>query len=348
MKTYKYFTLLSFVLALSLFVSSCSEKTEPVPQDDVKVLAPSHFPPVPFPDDNPYNPAKAELGRYLFYDPIISPDGSIASCSHCKPQASAYAINVDLPAGYQKQLCGRNVMPMINLAYKTEITWDGHCESIEDDTYGTLASFIFGADTNGINKRLKEHSEYPEMFIKAFGEGTVPSTFLASQAISTFVRTLISGNSPYDKYINGNKSALNESEIRGMELFFSDRTSCSECHSGLMFTDEEYHNTGTTSHYFDKGRYNVTGDWQDKGKFLTPTLRNVELTYPYLHTGEYWTLEELIHNYNIGGHEWFNKDTLIRPLNLNATERADLVNFLKSLTDTEFITNKKHSNPIVK
>lgn len=347
MKNYNYKLLYIFFLALLVIITSCSEKsgTSPV-EDDEKALAPSHFPPVPFPDDNKYSKEKAELGRYLFYDPILSPDGSIASCSHCKVQQKGFANNYDLSSGYKKQLTDRNIMPMINIAYKTAFLWDGGVSSIEDDAYHTINSFILGEDTNGVNNRLKGHDFYPDMFKKAFGDDAVPSTFLASQAISTFLRTLISGNSKYDQYIRGNKNALNESEKRGMELFFSDRTSCSVCHSGIMFTDGKYHNTGTTTHYFDRGRFNVTKDWQDKGKFLTPTLRNVEVTYPYLHDGEYWTLEELIYNYNIGGRDWFNKDTLIRPLNLSSVEKQDLINFLKSLTDTEFLNNKKFSNPL--
>ncbi|NLO18726.1 MAG: c-type cytochrome [Ignavibacteria bacterium] len=335
-----------FMLALILLLSSCSEKSETEPIDDYKALAPAHFPPVPFPDDNPYSAAKAELGRYLFYDPLLSKDGSIASCSHCMQQEASFANNKDLPSGFGGQLESRNTMPLHNVAYRENLMWDGRGTRVESNAYRSIfLPYIFGADTNVVNESLKNHSFYPEMFKKAFGENTVPSSYLASLAMATFARTLVSGNSRYDKYINGNKSALNESEIRGMELFFSDRTSCSECHSGIMFTDGDYHNTGTTSHYFDKGRYNVTNNWEDKGKFITPTLRNVEVTYPYLHTGEYWTLEEVINNYNLGGHEWFNKDTLIRPLNLNASERADLVNFLKSLTDREFLNSKKISNP---
>lgn len=337
-----------FLLALFVIITSCSEKSGTSPViDDEKALAPSHFPPVPFPDDNPYNAAKAELGRYLFYEPLLSPDGSIASCSHCMQQNASFANNKDIPSGYGKQMESRNSMPLVNAAYRDKLMWDGRGTKIENNAYRSIfLSYIFGSDTNVVNERLQEHSFYPKMFKRAFGENTVPSSFLAGQAIATFVRTLVSGNSKYDKYINGNESALNESEKRGMELFFSERTRCSVCHSGIMFTDLDFHNTGTTTHYFDKGRYNVTKDWQDKGKFITPTLRNVEVTYPYLHNGEYWTLEELIHNYDIGGRDWFNKDTLMRPLYLSSVEKQDLINFLKSLTDTEFLNNKKFSNPL--
>ncbi len=351
---YKRYILLYLCIFTILLIAACSEKsgTEPVNEQQLvskyseELLVPSHFPPVPFPDNNPYNAAKAELGRYLFYEPLLSKDGSIASCSHCMQQNASFANNKDIPSGYGKQMESRNSMPLVNAAYRDKLMWDGRGTKIENNAYRSIfLSYIFGADTNEVNERLKRHSFYPKMFKEAFGENTVPSSFLAGQAIATFVRTLVSGNSKYDKYINGNESALNESEKRGMELFFSERTRCSVCHSGIMFTDLDFHNTGTTTHYFDKGRYNVTKDWQDKGKFITPTLRNVEVTYPYLHNGEYWTLEELIHNYDIGGRDWFNKDTLMRPLYLSSVEKEDLINFLKSLTDTEFLRSSKFSNP---
>ena len=183
------------------------------------------------------------------------------------------------------------------------------------------------------------------MFRKAFGANAETDCYLAAQAIATFVRTLVSGNSKYDSYLRGNSSALNESEMRGMQLFNSSRCNCSVCHSGLFFTDLKFHNTGTTTHYFDRGRYYVTKDLNDRGLFLTPSLRNVEFSAPYMHNGEYSNLYEIIENYNRGGRAWFNRSTLLKPLNLTVQEKQDIIAFLKSLSDKEFISNKKFSNP---
>ena len=237
-------------------------------------------------------------------------------------------------------------MSLANAAYRNTLFWDGRGTAIEQPAYRSIFLFaIFGSDTNVVNQKLQASPMYQSMFKKAFGENAVPSSFLASQAIATFVRTFVSANSRYDQYLLGKKDALNESEKRGMELFFSERTRCSVCHSGFLFTDLSFHNTGVNTHYFDRGRFLITGIQSDRGKFLTPTLRNIELTAPYMHDGQLLTLEAIIEHYNSGGKPFINKDTLMRPLFLTDTEKQDLINFLKSLTDWELINNPKFKNP---
>lgn len=344
MRSVKIYILIISILVLIL---SCSEKTT-TPDEDVKYdysKPPEGFPPIPFPSDNPYSYEKAVLGRKLFYEKLLSRDMNLPSCSHCLKQQNSFCDNIPISKAADKEPEYRNTMPLTNVAYRKNIFWDGRGTMVESPAYRSLwLPQILASDTNIIVQRLENHPEYPELFQKAFGDPK-PSAFRIGQAIATFVRTLVSGNSRYDKYIRGDKNALSEQEKRGMALFFSSRTSCSECHSGFLFTDGLYHNTGTSTHYFDRGRFYVTGKNEDRGKFLTPSLRNVEVSAPYLHDGYFLTLEQVIENYNQGGRAWFNKDPRVRPLNLTQQEKNDLIAFLKSLTDWEFLRNKWFSNP---
>ncbi len=344
------------MIIISIFVFFCGlfscSNTPPATQnllDEDLLVIPKGFPQPVFPANNPYSKAKAELGRMLYYEKLLSRDTSIASCSHCFKQPHGFSDDTEFSLGYNNEPETRNTMSHQNLVYRTKLMWDGRGTLIENNAYRSLwLPYVLASDTNEIVKRLEAHPLYPDLFKKAFGENVKISATLVAQAISTFVRVLITGDSPYDKFINGDKSAMNESQIRGKDLFFGDRAKCSVCHAGFLFTDEKYHNTGVVSHYFDRGLYEVTKKDADRGKFLTPTLRNVELSAPYMHNGEITTLEEIIEHYNRGGRAIIYKDTILKPLNLSSIEKADLLNFLKALTDKKFVENKKFSNPMIK
>lgn len=196
-----------------------------------------------------------------------------------------------------------------------------------------------------ISRRLQKDSRYVQMFADSFGSSEPVNTQNGVKAIATFVRTVISGHSRYDSYIGGDSTALSAEEISGLKLFSSERTRCSVCHSGFNFTDNDFHNTALTLEYFDKGRYFVTHKSTDFARFKTPTLRNIALTAPYMHDGSKRTLEEVIEHYNSGGVNNFNKDTLIRPLNLTIQEKSDLIAFLNSLTDENLLKNPAFSKP---
>ena len=264
-------------------------------------------------------------------------------------QSAGFSNNLQIARGYRDEPETRNNMTLINAVYRKRYFWDTRGKSIEAPAYRSMfLKQIFNSDTNEIIKRLKEQPLYRELFAKAYGDTVKITAYGAAQAIATFVRTLISGNSKYDKYINGQTELFSESEKRGMKLFFNDRTKCSVCHSGIFFTDEKVHNTGVVTHYFDRGYYLITNLISDRGKFLTPTLRNVELTYPYMHDGFLANLNEVMDHYSRGGYRFINKDTLMSPLNFTQEEKSDLIDFLKTLTDWEFIKNKKYSNPFKK
>lgn len=321
---------------MSIILISCSENsTNSINQDNNKLIKPEDFPEVIFPAYNQYSRAKAFLGQKLFTEKLLSKDNSI-SCASCHKPEHAFAGNTPISKMIGNNVTVRNVPTLVNIAYAKVFNWDGSGKNLEEMIYKDLMlPSVFDNDTNIIVERLNQIPYYKELFNEAFGYPKIEA-YKVSYALSIYVRTLISGNSRYDRFRRGDYKALNKSEISGMNLFFSDRTNCSRCHSGLLFTDYQFHNTGTSTHYFDLGRFYVTNSNYDRGKFKTPTLRNIELTSPYKHNGEQITLEEVIDNYNMGGKPFINKDTLIKELNLNNTEKQDLINFLKSLTDEKF------------
>jgi cytochrome c peroxidase len=173
----------------------------------------------------------------------------------------------------------------------------------------------------------------------------MPDHFVITRALACFERSLLSGYSPYDQYANYDKlNALTEAEIRGMNLFFSDKTNCSKCHSGFNFSNYAFENNGLYEEYEDVGQFRLTGLDSDIALFKVPSLRNVELTAPYMHDGRINSLEEIIEHYNSGGENHPHKNNLIQPLNLTDLEKNDLIQFLKSLTDETFINNKLFTN----
>lgn len=342
--------IVSFFLILSLFLCgySCEKSTESSEEEKYDYLTPPEgFPPIPFPENNPYSYEKVQLGRKLFYEKLLSKNRDLPSCSHCMKQRNAFCDDTPISRAHNDEAEYRNTMSLNNVAYRKNLFWDGRGKRIEGPAYRSLwLPMILGADTSEIINRLVKHPEYPEMFRQAFGEDAKPNATLVSKAIATFVRTLVSGNSRYDRYVRGEKNLLTEAELRGMELFFNQkRTNCSNCHSDFMFTDGKYHNTGVHTHYFDRGRFYVSGKNEDRGKFITPTLRNIAETAPYMHNGDMASLEVVLEHYNRGGRPFINKDSLMRPLNLRKHEIADLIAFLKTLTDEEFINNPKYMNP---
>lgn len=187
--------------------------------------------------------------------------------------------------------------------------------------------------------RLRKHPKYVALSQKAYGR--FPDPFSITRALAAFERTFISGNSRYDRYVfQQQKEVLTDREIRGMKLFFSDRTNCSTCHKGFNFTNNEFENNGLQESYpNDPGRKRVTANPKDEGKFKVPTLRNIELTAPYMHDGRLENLASVVAHYNNGGRQHPNKNKLISPLGLSKEEQSDLVLFLKTLTDTSFIQN---------
>jgi cytochrome c peroxidase len=333
-----YFRALITLLLAAFAISSCS-KDPAIPNTEVISLnVPKGFPNPVIPEYNQITQAKIKLGKALFYEKSLSRDSS-TSCASCHFQFAAFADPNRLSTGVDGRQGFRNSQALFNLAWKPDFFRDGGVQSLELTTLNPLHSNVeFDSNTSDMIRKLKSSSYYVRLFREAFNDTIGLNNTLF--AIATFQRTLISGNSRYDRYqYHGEELALSETEKRGMQIFFSEQTNCSACHSGFNFSKQGYFANGLFPAYPDSGRQRITLLETDRNKFSIPSLRNIEYTAPYMHNGEYSSLEEVVDAYNSGGFNVINKDSFIRPLGLTADEKADLISFLKSLSDEEFISN---------
>lgn len=338
---------------------------------------PMGLPEVPVPADNPQTPEKIILGKKLFMDKRFSADGTV-SCSTCHSPEKAFTDGLPIAKGIKGSEGTRNSPTVINgVYYKTQF-WDGRAASLEEQARGPFLNPVEHGLKNfePIIKVIKSDSEYPSMFLKAFGSKDVTIEQVV-KAIASFERTIISGDSPFDKYLyGGQKDAMSEAAIRGLDIFRT-KGRCQDCHpigqTSAIFTDNKYHNLGvgfsligpdlftivekvkkakesgqalddeilSSRKISELGRFAVTLDLQDIGRFKTPTLRNVAVTGPYMHDGSIETLEEVIELYDQGGEENPMLDSGIRPLRLSQQEKADLLAFLMALTSPEYVQANK-------
>jgi cytochrome c peroxidase len=298
----------------------------------ITLQTPVGFPYPEIPEDNQPTKNRIALGKKLFFDPILSRDSTI-SCSSCHHVDKKMTDGLPVSNGIEGRQTLRNAMTVLNVAYQPNMFWDGGSPTLETQVVAPIESHV-EMDFNVLKvvERLKNHSEYPALFLKAYGLD--PSPYTLTRAIANFERTLFTGNSRYDDYQYKNiTTALNTSEKRGLDLFFSEKAECFHCHGGFNFTDFSFRNNGLYEVYADSGRARITALQSDVGKFKVPSLRNVALTAPYMHDGSLATLEQVIDHYNSGGKPHINKSFLIQPLNLSDQEKTDLINFLKTLTD---------------
>jgi cytochrome c peroxidase len=333
------------------------------------------------PADNPMNADKVALGQRLFYDVRLSGNGTQA-CSGCHAQASAFTDNRALARGSTGDVHPRNAQPLANVAYSTTLTWaNPTLLTLEQQMLGPL--FNTSPVEMGVNDgnratvlaRLQSDADYRTRFATAFPDDAAPMTWdHVIKAIAAFERTLISADSRYDRAQAG-KEALTPTESRGMQLFFGDQALCSRCHGSPNFNDQfqavgltagasVFHNTGLfnmggTGAYPEpnRGVYEITRLPSDMGKFRAASLRNIELTAPYMHDGSIGTLEAVLDFYAAGGRDVGNglyagdgrlnpyKDPLVSQIRLSVQDKADLVAFLKTLTDTGFVTNPRLADP---
>lgn len=322
--------LLALFLGTLLF-SSCQK--DPLLGDAVIALPiPKGFPYPEVPEDNLPTHYRISLGKKLFNDPILSRDSSI-SCASCHFEGLKFVDSLAFSKGIDNQNTMRNSMTILNVAYQPTMFWDGGVPTLEQQVLAPISNPLeMDFDVNLVVERLKNHPEYPALFEQAYGKG--PSVYTLTRAIANFERTLFTGFTRYDDYLhNNNTTALTESEKRGMTLFFNEEGDCFHCHGGYNFTDYSFHNNGIYEAYADSGRARVTGKNEDVGKFKVPSLRNIAHTGPYMHDGSMKTLEEVVEHYASGGKNHPNKSGLIFPKNLSAQDKADLVNFMKALSD---------------
>ncbi|NNJ56180.1 MAG: cytochrome-c peroxidase [Bacteroidia bacterium] len=299
---------------------------------------PSNFSEVIHPDDNAYNLARWTLGKKLFYDSVLSIDSTL-SCASCHKSELSFSDNVAFSKGVKNRDGVRNAPSLANVAYHPYFTREGGVPTLEQQVLVPIQEhneFDFNIVLAG--ERLAKDSTYVAMSLEAYNRG--PDYYVITQALANFERSLISKSSSFDKFLFQNQSdALTASQKQGMELFYSNVTNCFQCHSGPNFTNYAFENNGLYESYEDNGRRRLTGLESDEARFKVASLRNCEVTSPYMFDGSINTLEEVIEHYNSGGKVHPNKSEFLQPLNLTEKQKEDLLAFLLSLTDNEFLTD---------
>ncbi|MDX2001896.1 MAG: cytochrome c peroxidase [Chitinophagales bacterium] len=325
-------------LVCLLALTSCKKDDN---QDEYVLNLPKGFPALSIPADNQLTHERVQLGKLLFFDPRLSRDSSI-SCSSCHLPEKAFSDVFAISPGVEGRKGFRNSPTLANIGYSTRFFMDGGVPTLELQVLAPIADHNeMDFSLPALVERLIADKNYQFMAKQAYGRDTL-DVYCITRALAAYERTLLSGNSPYDQYINdGSTTSLTPDEIRGMNLFFG-KANCSKCHSGHTFTDYTFRNNGIYESYADSGRCRVTQLPEDRGKFKVPTLRNIALTAPYMHDGSFSSLEDILEHYNTGGKNHPNKDPLVQPLNLSDQEKQDIIAFLRSLTDTEFINDPSH------
>jgi len=345
---------------------------------------PTNFPEPKVPADNPMTAEKVELGRFLFHDPRLSGNGRQA-CAGCHHQDKAFTDGRAQSIGSTGEVHPRSAQHLSNVVYNATLTWANPSlvtleRQMETPLFGERPVEMGVDDSNkhAVLQRLiddKGPAGYPQRFATVFPGETQPVSWgNVIKAIAAFQRTLISGNSRYDQWLAG-KTGLSDAELRGMNLFFGEKAECFHCHGSFNFNDQIVHagsrivetpfsntglfNIGGTGAFPEpnRGLFELTAKSDDMGKFRAPSLRNVEVTAPYMHDGSIATLPEVLRFYAAGGRNLTSgphagdgrasplKSDLITRIDLSDQEQADLVAFLKALTDHEFITNPRHADP---
>jgi len=315
-----------------VLLAACRPEGEPdFGVSDVRTI-PSHFPAYVEPEDNPLNEAKWELGRHLFFDPRFSQDGSI-SCASCHRPEFAFSDTAATSQGSGGASGSRNAPALINLAWQPRFHREGGISSLEAQVLAPVVEpHEFNRDPVQLVAELAADAQYQMMAQEAFGRPF--DAYVMTRALAAFERTLITGGSPWDRWLQGDDTAMSPSALRGMTLF--DDLECSSCHDGIWTTDFHTHNNGLYLIYEDPGAFRLTFDSADVGAFKTPSLRNLAFTAPYMFDGSLVSLDEVIQHYASGGKGHPNQDPRIRPRILSMDEREDLKSFLLSMSDEGF------------
>ncbi len=350
------------ILAIGIVVFlACKKEATEIAQYDSSpyALAVGPFPKPDIAADNELTIQGVQLGRMLFYEKKLSKDGSMA-CASCHNQVNSFSDITALSVGVDKLNGKRNAMPIVNLAWHKEgFFWDGRAATLRIQSLKPIQDVLEMHETlENVVTKLKADKVYTDQFTRAFKDPEITSEKV-SLALEQFMVTMVSFNSRFDQYKRG-EIQLSDSEKRGEMLFNREKdplngikgAECFHCHGGYDFANFQYTNNGLESdnQFTDLGRYNVTKLDEDKARFKVPTLRNIELTGPYMHDGRFATLEEVIEHYNSGVKFSSTLDPLLtnvanEGLELSSQDKQDLINFLKTLTDQEYIKNTKFSNP---
>ena len=320
---------LAFVIAgLVAGLVFVSEGTNLFAKEKQVVELPLGLEPFKVPADNPLTKAKIELGKQLYFDKRLSSDNTV-SCASCHDPNKGWSNDEAFATGVDGQMGGRSAPTIINSAYFPLQFWDGRAKGLEGQALGPIANPIeMNLPIDKAVEKLSEISGYRKQFKKVF-KSDVTADGIA-KAIASFERTVLSGDAPYDRFKAGDESALSPAAKRGMDLFFN-KAKCSACHKGHSFTDLAFHNIGVgyDKDNPDPGRFAVTNQEGDRGRFKTPPLRDIHTSAPFMHDGSVKTLKEVVEFYNKGGIKNPQLDEEMKPLKLTEEEIADIVIFMK-------------------
>ncbi|MCA9134023.1 MAG: cytochrome-c peroxidase, partial [Planctomycetales bacterium] len=285
------------LLAVAL---SCGSSPKAAAADSTPSEVPLGLKPLPVTSDNPLTPEKIELGKQLYFDPRLSVDNTV-SCASCHDPKKGWSNGDATAVGVEGQRGGRGAPTILNTAYQRFQFWDGRANSLEEQALGPIANPIeMNLPVEEAVKKIAAIEGYAQQFQQVFGEAVSAENL--AKAIAAFERTILAGNSPYDRFRAGQKDALSAQAQQGMKLFFG-KANCSGCHSGANFTDNGFHNLGVSFHkeQADMGREVISSLGGDRGAFKTPTLRDIARTAPYMHDGSLATLDDVIDHYARGG-----------------------------------------------
>ena len=333
------------IAAAVMALSACTleKEVDEAPKAFSSFEMPPHFPPpVHGWEDNPITKAGFELGRKLFYDPGLSSTGDI-SCGTCHAQAHAFADhNTPFSAGVHGLIGNRNAPPTVNLMWMPELMWDGRFPELLHMPTGPITDPIeMDMDMDALVAYLNQHEDYPALFEAAFGESLATEEHML-KAMAQFQGSIVSARSKYDDYDLG-RDVLDAKEMRGLEIF---EAKCSTCHPAPLFTDHSFRSNGLSDRTNDTGRMAHTGIQEDNGKFKVPSLRNVRLTHPYMHDGQFFTLRQVLDHYSEGIEATPNLDPLLEGgIPLSEDEKEDLIAFLITLSDFELMRDLRYSEP---
>ncbi len=292
---------------------------------------------------NPLTEEGFQLGRKLFYDPMLSRDNTI-SCASCHLQATGFThVDHELSHGIDGKIGTRNSLALMNLAWSKDFMWDGGVNNLEVQPLNPITSPLeMDESLDHVVQKLQASEQYPALFQKAFGTATITGQYTL-KALSQFMVMLRSSNSKYDQVVR-KEAQFSDQEQKGYDLF---KRHCASCHQEPLFTSDkfEYNGLSIDQSLNDFGRMKMTQRKEDSLRFKVPTLRNIQFTFPYMHDGRFKTLTEVVKHYNSLSKNRLLPKELGEPMNLSDANRVDLVAFLKTLTDTEFLYNPKYGYP---
>jgi len=355
-------TLLSILASITL-LSACSKESntdQNTIENPAYVLDYGTMPKPDQPSDNPLTVEGVKLGRMLFYEKALSGDGT-QSCAGCHRQGNAFSDTAKFSTGIAGMQGGRQAMAIFNMLWnKNEFFWDGRAHLLRDQSIMPIQDPLEMNETlENVVTKLSAMNTYTEQFNRAFGSSEINPTTI-SLALEQFMNSIVSHQSKYDEFLDG-KTQLSPSEERGRKLFFAEYNEffpnesgadCAHCHSGANFDSGRYTNNGldSSNSFKDAGRFKVTGNPKDQAAFKITSLRNIALTPPYMHDGRFATLEEVVDHYDhdIKGSPSLDPalaNTKKTGLMLDATEKADLIAFLKTLTDYALVNDLRYTDP---